>query len=65
VENLNKEIKRVLVEKNLKPSWLAHKMQVSRTYVYDLLNEKRRWNEEMIDRACEALSISVEFKEVG
>lgn len=44
--------------------WLAEKMGFSIQYVYKLLDQdsNKRWNEDSINKACEALGLEIQFK---
>jgi predicted transcriptional regulator len=52
-----------LEKQNISIPEFAKKISLSATYTYNLLNGKKRWNAETMTRACEVLSLDVEFNE--
>jgi transcriptional regulator with XRE-family HTH domain len=56
------QIKLVLKERKLTASKLAEMVKVSKPYMSELLRNKKRWNEALMLKVCEALNIQIEFK---
>ena len=54
-------VKQKLNKKRLKISDLAKQVGYSTQYISDLLSGKRRWNETVIDKVCQALDIKISF----
>lgn len=61
--NFTKAVLTALEKTNMKKSELALATGYSNQYIYDLLSGKRRWNEESINKVCEALGFKIEIKE--
>ena len=43
-------------------SWLADQAHISRSHLNNLLDGRRRWNDDMKARVCKALNIVVEYR---
>jgi len=59
--NFSERVKAILTERGMKASELARITGYSAAYISDLLAGERRWNQDSIDRVCEALGIEVNF----
>jgi len=42
---------------------LSKKTNLSYSFISDLIKRRRRWNEDTIDKVCEALSLVIKFEE--
>lgn len=56
------KIKHALVDAGINPSELARKTGYSVMYIHNLLNGRRRWNEETMVKVCNALDLDLELK---
>ncbi|MFS1511848.1 helix-turn-helix domain-containing protein [Chengkuizengella sp. SCS-71B] len=59
--NFSKTIKKYLNERELNASDLARMTGYSPQYIHDLLKGDRRWNENTIDKVCDALKLEIKF----
>jgi transcriptional regulator with XRE-family HTH domain len=59
--NFSRTVKQVMSRKNINASDLARKMGYSPQYISDLLACKKRWNETTMEKACDALGISIGY----
>lgn len=59
--SFSKMVKQVMSLKKINASDLARKMGYSPQYISDLLACKKRWNETTMEKACDALSISIRY----
>jgi len=59
--NFTEVVRKKIKEKNYKITDIAHKTGYSYMYCIDLLRGRRRWNEDTIDKFCEALGIKPVF----
>jgi transcriptional regulator with XRE-family HTH domain len=57
-------VKEKLAQKNLKITEFARLSGISYPYLFDLLRGRRRWNEDTIEKACAALGIEIDFKDL-
>ena len=60
----SQQIKPILKERKLNSSKLAEMVNVSKPYMSNLLQNKRRWNEALMLKVCEALNIQIEIKAI-
>lgn len=54
-------VKDILSRNGMKNAELARKTGYSPQYISDLISGDRRWNEDSMNRVCEALNIEVNF----
>ncbi|HMM20597.1 MAG TPA: helix-turn-helix transcriptional regulator [Selenomonadales bacterium] len=59
--NFTEVIKKKIENENISVRELARRMNRSHVYVNDLIAENRRWNEDTINEACQALGIEIRF----
>lgn len=52
----------ILSENTMSRKELASKIGYSEQYLSNLLNNVRRWNDDLINKVCEVFGISIEFK---
>lgn len=62
--DFNTIIKEKLEQKNWKITDLARFSGISYPYLVDLIKGRRRWNEDTMEKACKALGIAIEFKDL-
>ncbi|HHY27180.1 MAG TPA: helix-turn-helix transcriptional regulator [Desulfitobacterium dehalogenans] len=62
--NFSDQVKSTLNHLGVSPAELARKMGYTPQYISDLLSEKRRWNEDTMAKACQALGIKIAFIEL-
>ena len=53
----SKTVKHALVDADMNPSELARKTGYSAMYIHNLLNGRRRWNEESMQKVCDVLGL--------
>jgi len=65
MNNFSTVVKAELVGK-MTVSEFALKMEKSPQYIYDIFAKRNgcRWNQDLIDKACEILGLEVQFKKV-
>lgn len=54
-------VKHALVDANMNPSELARATGYSIMYMHNLLNGKRRWNEESMQKVCDVLGLEIKI----
>lgn len=54
-------VRKQLKDQDLTPSDLARMTGYTPQYIHNLLDEKRRWNETTINRACEVLELEIQI----
>jgi transcriptional regulator with XRE-family HTH domain len=57
-------VKEKLAQRNLKIPEFARLSGISYPYLIDLLKGRRRWNEDTIKKACAALGMEINFKDL-
>lgn len=55
----SKAVKHALAEKDMNPSELARIIGYSPQYVHSLIKGDKRWNEEAMAKACDALGLKI------
>lgn len=55
------KVKHALIDMNMKPSDLARRTGYSAMYIHNLLNGKRRWNEESMEKVCNVLGLEIQI----
>lgn len=55
-------VRHALVDANMNPSDLARKTGYSAMYIHNLLNGRRRWNEEAMSKVCDALDLELKIE---
>jgi len=60
--NFSEAVKTAMSKSKLKPSELARQTGYSAQHIYDLLSGDRRWNEDSINKVCEALELKIEIR---
>lgn len=60
--NFSEVVKEALVQKNMKNAELARKVGHSPQYISDLLSGARRWNEDTINKVCDALNLTIKYE---
>ncbi|MEV2911150.1 helix-turn-helix transcriptional regulator [Paenibacillus larvae] len=55
----SKSVKHRLIDQNLNSSKLARLTNLSPQYMHNLLNGKRRWNEDTMLKVCDALGLEM------
>ncbi|WP_025852910.1 helix-turn-helix domain-containing protein [Paenibacillus ehimensis] len=63
--NFTKAVLAAMTAKGLKKSELARATGYTYQHIYDLLSGERRWNEDSINKVCEALGIKIEITHGG
>lgn len=63
--NFTTVVKKAMEQTNVKTADIARATGYSYQHIYDLLAGQRRWNEESMDRVCEALGIEINFNVEG
>jgi transcriptional regulator with XRE-family HTH domain len=58
--DFSKSVRSFAKRKNMSLVSVAKEMNISSQYLYDLLNGKRRWNQDTIDSACKVLDIKIQ-----
>ncbi|OAZ43362.1 helix-turn-helix domain-containing protein [Paenibacillus polymyxa] len=61
--NFSHALAQVMQRMDLKRSDVAKASGYSHQYISDLLSGERRWNEDSINRVCDALGIKIEIKQ--
>lgn len=61
-QKFSKYIKEQLHEQGISVSTLATLVEVSVAHMYDLLGNRKRWNQDVIDKLCEVLNIEILFQ---
>lgn len=59
------KVRHALIDADMTASDLARKIGMTPNHVLNLLKGKRRWNEETMLRACEALDLELDVKRKG
>lgn len=59
--SINNIIKHALVDNDMNTSDLARKTGYSVMYMSNLLNGKRRWNEESMQKVCDVLELEIKI----
>lgn len=62
--NFAATFKNHIESKNINIPELAKEIGISPQYMYDLLKNERRWNEDIINKVCAALKLDIQIKEV-
>ena len=57
--NFTEPVKKEMRRKNTQITQLAQMMGCSTSYVSDILTGRKRWNQDTIDKACEALDLEI------
>jgi orotate phosphoribosyltransferase-like protein len=52
-----------LKKHGISKTYVAGKINISRNYLYMLLANKKKWNQELISSICVELNIIIEFRE--
>jgi DNA-binding phage protein len=60
----SKKILSELEKRHKSINWLADEVKVSRQYMWQLLNDKRRWHEDLINKVCKTLNIKIAYKKL-
>jgi transcriptional regulator with XRE-family HTH domain len=60
--NFSEKVKEAMKQKSINGSELARRMGHSPNYILNLLKNDRRWNEDLMNKACEVLNIKVKFE---
>lgn len=63
IVNFTEAVKAAMQKLGLKTSDIAKSTGLSYQYIHDLLSGDRRWNEDTINKVCEALDIQVTFEQ--
>jgi transcriptional regulator with XRE-family HTH domain len=59
-EGFNKQVKASMLKTDVTQADLAEKMSISTSYLSDLLNGRRRWNQQTLYRLRQALGINLD-----
>lgn len=57
--NFSEQVKPHMDEQNIRFAGLARMIGFSAAHVYDLFAGKRRWNEQAMQKTCEALGLEI------
>lgn len=60
--DFSKIVKKALSENGYRPADLARMTGYSAQYISDLLAGERRWNEDSINKTCEALGLIIKYE---
>jgi transcriptional regulator with XRE-family HTH domain len=60
--SFSKTVKETLIKNGYRPADLARMTGYSAQYISDLLAGERRWNEDSINKACEALGLIIKYE---
>lgn len=55
-------VKKVMKDKHIRNADLARSTGYSPQYISDLLSGERRWNEDTINKVCNALGIAIKYE---
>lgn len=61
--NFTGAVKAAMQQANMRTPEVAKKAGISYQYLHDLLSGERRWNEETMNKVCEALNLQVTFEQ--
>ncbi|TDL57872.1 XRE family transcriptional regulator [Paenibacillus dendritiformis] len=61
MSNFSNAIKHRLDDVDKKPSELAREIGYSPQYVIDLIKGKKRWNEQLMGKVCDALELEIKI----
>jgi len=63
--NFSGYLKTLMAQRRYKLTSLAAQIGCSPSYLCDLLKGRRRWNEELMTKACQALGIEIIYRPTG
>lgn len=64
-EEFNQIIKTELRKKKLNVDAFSKQINISCGYLYELLGNRKRWNQEQIEKVSKALNIQVKFESLN
>lgn len=62
MNNFSDAVKNSLKTNKITVKELSKSTKISQSYIYDLINGKKRWNETVVKKISKQLGIAVEFK---
>lgn len=63
--NFSEAVKAVMNTNGIKPADIARATGYSYSYIHDLLSGDRRWNEDSINKVCEAVGMKIEITSIS
>ncbi len=63
--DFSQKVKEAMLQKNIRKSQIARETGYSYPHIHELLNGKKRWNIETMDKVCQVVGLEIVIKSTG